>query len=110
MAIAGGPFTRERPACTRLEHWLRGPTRRDSSPLHGPDEAPGIATADSSPRSHRCASCARPKNHFRNRGFGRALLTERQILLDWARLGEAANGFLEAPNDTLKASRREEHV
>ena len=40
----------------------------------------------------------------------RALLTERQILLDWARLGEAANGFLEAPNDTLKASRREEHV
>jgi len=40
----------------------------------------------------------------------RALLTEREILLDWARLGEAANGFLEAPNDTLKASRREEHV
>src|SRR5437667_10054184 len=97
MAMArGGPFTRERPACTRLEHWLRGPTRRDSSPLHGPA---GRRV------QRRAAEKSFPESRLR-----RALLTERQILLDWARLGEAANGFLGAPNDTLKASRREEHV
>jgi hypothetical protein len=31
----------------------------------------------------------------------RAPLTERQILLDLAGLGEAAKAFLEAPTDTL---------
>jgi len=91
MAIARGPFTRS------VQHVLASNTGSEVPPvaIHRRFMVP----------ARRAAEKSFPESWLR-----RALLTEREILLDWARLGEAANGFLEAPNDTLKASRREEHV